>query len=173
MFSFYSITDCPEDVFVVDMKSPDGGRVIRRQTISYLGRGLFLIQYRMYMDYQDVSLSVTHNGQHLSGSPYSLGAMFHEDCACPLKTVEDWFTHFKCPAVEAQINQDLEPFRAEGVNLTGLFERAGLAYSSKSFVHYSLVNGQVKISSVKPLYSNPSPSTPLHPPQKNNSIPTP
>ena len=139
----FSITECPEDAFSVDMFSPTHGRVRRRSETNYLGRGLFLVQYRMYGDYVDVSLSVKHNDQHVSRSPYFLGAMLHEDCACPQSEVDEWLARFDCPAEESQIAEDLEPFRSEGVNVTGLYERAGEAYSRSSFVHYSIINGKV------------------------------
>ena len=99
----------------------------------------------MYGDYDDVSLTITHNGKHVPGSPYFLGALFHEDCHCPLKTVEKWLEDFQCPAEDSQIREDLEPFRKEGVNITRLYERAGEAYRSSSFVHYSIVKGKVSV----------------------------
>lgn len=139
---YFSITECPEDAFSIDVYSPNE-RVRRRLEKNYLGHGLFLVQYRMYGDYPEVFLSVTHEGKHVPKSPYFLGVMLHEDCACPLWTVEEWLAHFGCSQEESQIAEDLEPFRSEGVNVTGLYERAGQAYSRNSFVHYSIIDGKV------------------------------
>lgn len=137
-----SVTDCPEDSFHVELSSPNG-RVRRRQIVDYLGRGLFLVQYRIYGDYSDISLSVTHAGEQVSKSPYPLGGMLHEDCFCPLDTVDRWLDKFDCPSeLDQQIAEDLEPFK-KGVNVTGLFMRAGNAYYSNSFIHYSIVDGKV------------------------------
>lgn len=139
-----SITECAEDAFVVDVYSNRKERVRRRLETEYLGRGLFLVQYRMYGDYMDVSLSVTYRGKHVSNSPYFLGVMLHEDCACPqAATPEEWLASYGCPASEDQIEEDLEIFGSEGVNVTGLYERAGQAYSRSSFVHYSIIDGKV------------------------------
>ncbi len=129
----------------MDVYSPSGQRIRRRLVMNYLGRGLFLVQYRVYADYLDVFLSVTCNGQHVPESPYSLGVLLQEDCACPLATVEEWLDNFNCPREEAQIAEDLEPFRSEGVNVTGLYERAGRAYSRSSFIHYSIIDGKVSV----------------------------
>lgn len=97
----------------------------------------------MYGNYMDVSMYVTHNGEHVSGSPYFLGALFHEDCACPLYTPGEWLANFQCPEAEEQIAEDLEPFRKGRVNVTGLYERAGEMYSRSSFIHYAIVDGKV------------------------------
>ena len=141
---FHSITDCPRDAFMMELRSPQAGRVRHRTKIDYHGRGLFLVQYRMYGDYADISLSVTHNGKHVSSSPYFLGAVFHEDCACPLYYPGEWLSNFQCPEAEEQIVEDLKPFReGGGVNVTGLYERAGEMYARNSFVHYSIVGGKV------------------------------
>ena len=132
----------------MDLQSKRDQRVRRRLQIDSLGHCLFLVQYRMFGDYTDVSLSVTHNGLHVSQSPYFLGVMLHEDCACPLSTVEEWLAHFQCPTAEPQIAEDLEPFRSEGVNVTELYERAGRLYSRSSFVHYSIIGGKVGCAGV-------------------------
>lgn len=129
------------------MSSPHNGRVRCRLVTNYLGRGLFLIQYRMYGNYLDVSLSVTHE-THVPGSPYFLGAMFHEDCVCPLQSPGEWLSHFQCQEVEGQIAEDLEPFRSGGVNVTHLYESVGQVYSKSSFIYYSIVNGKVSRSEV-------------------------
>lgn len=125
------------------LHSPRDGRVRHRLKMDYHGRGLFLVQYRMYWNYIDASMSVMHKGKHVSESPYSLGVLLHEDCACPLYTPGEWLGNFQCPEDQEQIAQDLEPFRKEGVNVTGLYDRAGKAYSRSSFVHYSIVGGKV------------------------------
>ncbi len=143
---FPSITDCLEDAFVVTPSSPTDSRVRCRVETKYLGRGLFLVQYRLYRSYTEMSMTVTHKGQHVSGSPYFLGSMLHEDCACPLKTPKKWLTDFKCPKVEEQIAEDLAPFREEGVNVSGLYQRMEQAYPRNSLVHYSIVDGKVGAS---------------------------
>lgn len=145
-FLVCSISDCPENAFRVKLQSPHSGRVIHRMVINYLGSGLFLVQYKMFGDFEDVSLTITHDNRHVSGSPYYLGVLFHNDCACPLVSAEAWLSRHECPEVEeAQIAEDLEPFRSaeEGVNITELYQRASVAYSRNSFVHYSVVKGKV------------------------------
>jgi hypothetical protein len=58
-------------------------------------------------------------------------------------TTEEFLANFGCPQEEEQIAEDLEPFRNEGANVTGLYERAGQAYARSSFVHYSIIEGKV------------------------------
>ena len=113
--------------------------------MDYLGKGLFLVVYRMYQSYADMSIAITHNGRHVSGSPYFLGPVFHENCACPLTTPEQWLEDFQCPDTEDQILEDLAPFRKEGVNVSGLYQRIEKMYPRNSLVHYSIVDGKVKI----------------------------
>lgn len=139
-----SISDCKEDAFKVESSSKTESRVRCRIQVNYLGKGLFLVVYRMYHSYADMSIAITHNGRHVSGSPYVLGAVFHENCACPLKTPEQWLEDFQCPDTEDQILEDLAPFRKEGVNVTGLYKRIEEMYPRNSLVHYSIVNGKVK-----------------------------
>ena len=98
----------------------------------------------MYTDYSDIILTVTHAGEHVAESPYALGGMLVENCFCPLNTVEEWLNKFDCPSeLDPQIAEDIQPFKKDGVNITGLYERAGEAYHSNSFIHYSLVDGKV------------------------------
>ena len=140
-----SITDCPDDTFQVQLSAVND-RVRSRILIDYLGRGLFLVQYRMYADYLDATITITHAGGHVSESPYPLRGVLHEHCFCPLNSVDEWLDKFKCPLeLDSQIAEDLEPFRM-GINITGLYERAGEAYPSNSFVHYSVVDGKVGVA---------------------------
>lgn len=96
------------------------------------------------MDILSLTISVQYEGKHLANSPYNVGIILHEDCACPLKTSNEWLEDFKCPNSEPQIAYDLKAFKSVGgVNVTDLYDRAGALYSSVSFVHYSIVDGQV------------------------------
>ena len=140
---FFSITDCSQDAFEVTPSSSTEARVRCRMEIRYLGKGLFLVQYRMYRGYTDMSVSVTYSGQHVAGSPYFLGVMLHEDCACPMKTPKQWLSDFKCPKTEEQIFIDLDPFRDEGVNVSGVYQKIEQMYPRSSLVHYSIVDGKV------------------------------
>jgi len=138
-----SITDCSESAFQVELVSPRG-RVRRRQDMAYLGRGLFLYHYRLFGDYEEVNLEVKHQEGHVAGSPYALGGTFHEDCYCPLATVEEWLKNFDCPAdIDPQIMEDLEPFKRDKIYVSSLFQNATESYHSASFVHYSIVDGKV------------------------------
>ncbi len=129
----------------MELVSPTG-RVRRRQSMDYLGRGLFLIHYRMFGDYEEVSLEVKHGGKHVASSPYALGPVFHEDCYCPLLSVDEWLRDFNCPTdLDPQIVQDLEPFRDTGINVTELFRRASEGYRTSSFIHYSIIDHKVGV----------------------------
>ena len=98
----------------------------------------------MFGDYEEVNVEVKHQGKHVARSPYALGGTFHEDCYCPLASVDEWLNNFDCPSeMDPQIVEDLEPFKKDGIDVSSLFQKATEGYKSASFVHYSIVNGKV------------------------------
>ncbi len=129
----------------MQLSSSSRERIRRLLDVHYLGGGLYLAKYKTVGNYLDVSLSITHDGVHVSSSPYSLGALFEDNCYCPLKSVEEWSQDFHCPDTEAQIQEDLHPFRKEGVNLTGMYEKTKEVYPSHSIVYYSIIGGKVRV----------------------------
>ena len=105
--------------------------------------GLILHQFRIFHDYQSLSISVTYRGKHVAHSPYRVGPVLHEDCSCPLRSIDEWMGDFDCPETDPQILEDLEPFRKDGINVTNLYERGGELFPRNSFIHYSIVDGKV------------------------------
>ena len=35
--------------------------------------GTYIVRYKLYQAYEDFSIEVRHNGEHVGGSPYKLG----------------------------------------------------------------------------------------------------
>ena len=101
-----------------------------------------LYQYRCFSDHDSLTISITYNGKHIAESPYTVRNVFHENCACPLRSADRWLADFECPKKEPQIRADLKPLK-EAINITGLYERGGELFSRSSFIHYSIVNGKV------------------------------
>ena len=135
-----------EATFEVSYETDDAGsnnRVRRRQEVLNLRDGLILHQFRIYHDYHSLAISVTYRGKHVAGSPYHVGPVLHEDCACPLRSLDEWTRDFDCPEPDPQILEDLEPFREDGINVTNLYDRGGELFPRHSFIHYSIVDGKV------------------------------
>lgn len=134
-----------EKTFEVVYETPDNGqgRVRRRQEVLHLGDGLILHQFRVFDDYKTITISVQYQGKHVAGSPYKVGPVLHEDCACPLRSLDQWMEDFECPETDDQILADLEPFLETGINITDLYERGGEMFARNSFIHYSIIDGKV------------------------------
>lgn len=121
-------------------------RVRRRLENFNLGGGLLLFQYRCYSNHKSLTISITYSGKHIAKSPYTVKNVLHENCACPLRSADQWLSDFKCPKkLDPQIRADLKPFKKEGINITGLYERGGELFSRHSFIHYSIVNHKVSM----------------------------
>lgn len=138
-----NFTGVSEDSFLIAIKDPATERVRVRTERFYLGRGLLLYQYRVYSDYESLTISVTYDGRHVAKSPYTVRNVLHEDCACPLRSAKEWLQDFQCPKSDTQIRSDLKPFVKGGVNVTGLYERGGELFSRNSFIHYSVVDNKL------------------------------
>ena len=142
----FSITGIPKSSFDISFNSNQ--KIRYRFELLDLGNGLFLCQYRVFMDILSLTINTQYKGQHIASSPYDVGIVLHENCACALKTSNEWLKDFKCPDLEPQIAHDLKAFKSVGgVNVTNLYDRAGALYRSNSFVHYSIVDGKVILTS--------------------------
>ena len=74
---FCSITESPgEDAFQVKITSSVSGRL--RAWVQKLDRhdGSFIIRYRMFASYPDLTIEITHKGKHVANSPYRLQGLF-------------------------------------------------------------------------------------------------
>ena len=141
----YSYREATETTFEVSYEADGvgGGRVRRRHEVLDLRDGLILFQFRVFHDYRSLTISVQYRGKHIADSPYRVGPVLHEDCACPLRSLDQWMTDFACPETDSQILEDLEPFRENGINVTDLYERGGELFPRNSFIHYSIVDSKV------------------------------
>ena len=153
LYCKHSYRQVTETTLDVSYESGDAGgsHVRRRQETLYLGDGLLLYQFRVFQDYQSLTISVRYRGNHVAESPYTVGPVLHENCACPLRTMDQWVADFGCPETDSQILRDLEPFRGNGINVTGLYERGGELFSRNSFINYSIVEGKVCVVLTVPL----------------------
>lgn len=73
---FCSLTDSPgEDAFQVKITS-SSGRV--RAWVQKLDRhdGSFIIRYRLFASYPDLTIEITHKGKNVANSPYTLQGLF-------------------------------------------------------------------------------------------------
>ena len=128
-----SYTDVTKSTFLVSYETDD--RVKLRREVFDLRDGLLLHQFRVSGDYQSMTISVEYNGKHVADSPYKVGPVLHENCACPLRTVEEWMDDFECRETDSQILDDLGPFQEIGINITQLYERGAEMFPRTSFIH--------------------------------------
>lgn len=142
----HSYTDVTDSTFLVSYETDtDGNRLRLRRESFDLRNGLLLHQYRVSGDYQSITISVQYNGKHVADSPYKVGPVLHENCACPLRSHEEWMRDFECREADSQILDDLKPFREDGINVTNLYERGAEMFPRVSFIHYSIVDSKVSV----------------------------
>ncbi len=150
---YNSLTDFDESSLSISIESPQKVRY-RTETLN-LGDGLLFYQYRIFSETHTLAIHIRHKGRAIAQSPYQLGPLMHENCACPLRSPVQWLEDFNCPAIQPQIANDLKTFRAKGVNVTEFYDTATEMFSRSSMVHYSIVDGKVSHSvCYKPLENN-------------------
>lgn len=135
------MTDIDESSLAITIESPQ--KIRYRTDIHPLEDGLLLYKYRVFSEAHSLSVHIKYKGEHIAASPYQLGPVMHENCACPQRSPSQWLEDFYCPAIQSQIYKDLKEFRNEGVNVSELYDTATKMFSRASLVHYSIVNGKV------------------------------
>ncbi|XP_064393653.1 protein O-glucosyltransferase 2-like isoform X2 [Halichondria panicea] len=136
-----NLTDFDESSLSISIESPQKVRY-RTETLN-LGDGLLFYQYRIFSETHTLAIHIRHKGRAIAQSPYQLGPLMHENCACPLRSPVQWLEDFNCPAIQPQIANDLKTFRAKGVNVTEFYDTATEMFSRSSMVHYSIVDGKL------------------------------
>lgn len=139
-----NITESPgEDAFQVKITSSVSGRL--RAWVQKLDRhdGSFIIRYRMFASYPDLTIEITHKGKHVANSPYRLQeGVYHETCFCPESNTVKWEEAMKCPLKYSQIQEDLAPFGQ--INLKELDKEAVKRFGTHhALCHYSIISNKV------------------------------
>ncbi|XP_053482642.1 protein O-glucosyltransferase 2 [Ictalurus furcatus] len=107
--------------------------------------GSFLVRYRMYASYTDLSIQILLKNKHVAKSPYILkGPVYHESCNCPEPSGALWEKHMHCPSSFSQIQYDLSFFPKVDLerNAHEIPQRFG---QRQSLCHYTIKNNQVYI----------------------------
>lgn len=138
-----NLTDSPgQDAFDVKITS-SSGRV--RAWLQKLDRkdGSFIVRYRLFASYPDLTIEITHKGKSVANSPYKLeGGVYHETCYCPESIEKAWLEAMNCSPMYPQIQKDLMPF--DKVNLKELFKEAVQRFGKHhALCHYSVISNQV------------------------------
>ncbi|XP_015760423.1 PREDICTED: KDEL motif-containing protein 1-like [Acropora digitifera] len=139
-----NVTESPgEDAFLVRISTSSSARV--RAWVQKLDRhdGSFIVRYRMFESYRDLTIEILHEGQHVAKSPYTLqGGVYHETCFCPESNTEIWEKAMKCPLQIPQIMKDLAPFG--NIHLKELAKEAVKRFGTNhALCHYSVINNKV------------------------------
>jgi len=136
---FHSITRSPgTDYFSVNF---DGGRVRIKPEIFDLKDGSFLVRYRPFQSYEQITINVIDkSGKHIAQSPYVVSNVLKDECDCP-DGLNQWNVNMNCPTAEKQILDDLELFQT--IDIAALGNRAFKRHPQWSLVHYSLIDNKV------------------------------
>lgn len=138
-----NLTESPgDDAFDVKVMS-SSGRV--RAWVQKLDRldGSFIVRYRLFASYPDLTIHITYKGESVGSSPYRLhGGVYHETCFCPESDGNRWREVMNCPEKYLQVEKDLLPFNQ--INLEELAKEAvGRFGTHHAICHYSVINNQV------------------------------
>ena len=136
----------PNEHLTFEITSPHNARVMVIRHMHHLGNGLYLWRYRVNKEVQELTITMKYKGQHLGESPYHLGDVLPEKCACPSRSLDTWLSDNNCHAHYNQIEQDLEPYRQKGIQLEGLYERLLKDFPRSHGVHYSIVDNKVNLT---------------------------
>ena len=111
----------------------------------YVGDGLYLWRYRINRELENLSIIIKLRGEHVGDSPYKLGNVLTEKCHCPSRTIDEWLADFQCQSNYEQIESNLRPYKAKGIQINDLYEKVRTQFSRSHGVHYSIINNQVYI----------------------------
>jgi len=139
---FHSITRSPgTDYFSVNFDPSDGGRARIRPEIFDLKDGSFLVRYRPFQSYEQMTINVIDkSGNHIAQSPYVVSSVLKEECNCP-DDLNQWNANMNCPTAEKQVSDDLKLFQT--INIATMGDRAFERHLQWSLVHYSLIDNKV------------------------------
>lgn len=118
-----------------------------RYTLDQLDRGdgSYIVRYKLPYTCRNVQIHITHKGQHVAQSPYTIRNPVQSDnCDCPNSSIDNWRMIHNCPAKLFQIENDLRPFR--NVNFTILRSKILEKYNNPGSI--SLCNYLVKDNQV-------------------------
>lgn len=104
--------------------------------------GSFIIRYRLFASYPDLTIEITHKGKNVANSPYTLQGVYHETCFCPEANAKLWEEAMKCPEKYSQIQKDLALFHQ--IDLKELTKEAVRRFGTHhALCHYSIINNQI------------------------------
>lgn len=134
-----------EKAFDVSISHAGGSRARAWVQVLDANDGLYIVRYRLYETYSDVTITIKHGQDHVAKSPYKLsGYVYHEKCDCPVKRIEKWFETLECPESYQQIDKDLSIFK--DVDLDKVAEEAIARFSNRgmhSLSHYRIINNKI------------------------------
>jgi len=125
----------------------DNNRICRPHTEVFSRPSGYLVRYKLFYSCKDIEISVTVNGDHISGSPLHIQGVSHADsCHCPRQALEDWVKENQCPQPSKQMDDDLKQFEEEGVDMRVALEKAKNTFShggSQCWCHYAVKDGEI------------------------------
>lgn len=126
-------------------------RVFVMHNRHYLGDGLYLWQYRVNKEVEQLTIAIKYQEEHVGESPYALGNVIPERCFCPTRTLDQWLEDNQCKSSYQQIKDDLSVYEDKGIPLNGLYERLLQEFPRSHGVHYSIIGN--KVSYVEPTHN--------------------
>ncbi|CAK8671878.1 unnamed protein product [Clavelina lepadiformis] len=134
--------DLGDDAFKFTLGSPSGARVRAWVTLLNRHNGSYIGRFRMYDYSGDITISVTHKGNHVAQSPYTIKDVYGDECDCPLNNRKQWMKALECPSSYKQIEEDFK--NRETIDLTTLKEKVLARYGKHhSLCHYVVKDNEV------------------------------
>ncbi|EDO47272.1 predicted protein [Nematostella vectensis] len=138
-----NLTESPgENTFGIKITTSEGRA---RVWVQVLDRhdGSFIVRYRLFASYNDLTIEVLKGEKQVAQSPYKFkGGVYHETCYCPDKDATKWEEALECPQNYSQIDRDLARFPE--INLIRLAKEAVDRFGvHHALCHYSIINNKV------------------------------
>ena len=117
-----------------------------RQDVFSIGDDSLLVRYRTYTTLAGLTMTVTHNGGHVGGSPFHVpGPIQPHNCHCPAKDFDQWLRDFGCTngddGTSDRVAADLSSFGPH-IDMDRALAEAEKRFASQpgshSFCHYAV-----------------------------------
>ncbi|OWF45105.1 KDEL motif-containing protein 1 [Mizuhopecten yessoensis] len=134
-----------DKAFELTISGSNGDRVRVWAQVLDAFDGTYIGRFRLVNSYNGLTINIKYNGQHVADSPYQLkGMVYHEDCYCPVASLDKWLKVMGCRKSYTQIKEDFVPFpkiTPEKVAKQAIsrFSQAGM----HSLSHYRIIDNKI------------------------------
>ncbi|XP_033754926.1 protein O-glucosyltransferase 2-like [Pecten maximus] len=134
-----------DNAFVLSVSESNGNRVRSWAQVLDAFDGTYIGRFRLFNSNQDLNVNIKHNDQHVAGSPYQIkGMVYHEECYCPVTSVDKWLKVMGCKKSYTQIDEDFHPFPK--INMEKVAKQAVSRFSQAgmhSLSRYRIIDNKI------------------------------